>query len=144
MFTDHKNLEYIRTAKRLNSLQARWCLLFSRFNFTLSFRPGSKNGTPDALSHNFPASSSLDEPRNILPGHCIVGAVQWDIESLVRSAQPDNAAPSQCPVNRLFVPVSLRSQVLQWGHPSHLPPQASPLAVLGPHVQSLLTHKKAA
>ena len=93
VWTDHKNLEYIRTAKRLNSRQARWCLLFSRFNFTLSFRPGSKNGKPDALSRIFPASSCPEEPRNILPGHRIVGAVQWDIESLVRSAQPDNAAP---------------------------------------------------
>ena len=112
VWTDHKNLEYIRTAKRLNSRQARWCLLFSRFNFTLSFRPGSKNGKPDALSRIFPASSSPKDPRNILPGHRIVGAVQWDIESLVCFAQPDNAAPSQCPVNRLFVPVSLRSQDL--------------------------------
>ena len=120
VWTDHKNLEYIRTAKRLNSRQARWCLLFSRFNFTLSFRPGSKNGKPDALSRIFPASSCPEEPRNILPGHRIVGAVQWDIESLVRSAHPDNAAPSQCPVNRLFVPVPLRSQVLQWGHSSRL------------------------
>ena len=55
VWTDHKNLEYIRTAKRLNSRQARWCLLLSRFNFTLSFRPGSKNGKPDALSRIFPA-----------------------------------------------------------------------------------------
>ena len=28
VWTDHKNLEYIRTAKRLNSRQARWCLFF--------------------------------------------------------------------------------------------------------------------
>uniref|UniRef100_A0A8C6PYA9 Reverse transcriptase RNase H-like domain-containing protein n=1 Tax=Nothobranchius furzeri TaxID=105023 RepID=A0A8C6PYA9_NOTFU len=36
VWTDHRNLEYIKTAKRLNSRQARWALFFSRFNITLS------------------------------------------------------------------------------------------------------------
>lgn len=36
--TDHKNLEYLRTAKRLNSRQARCALLFTRFNISLSYR----------------------------------------------------------------------------------------------------------
>ncbi len=31
VWTDHKNLEYIRTAKRLNSRQARWSLFFRSF-----------------------------------------------------------------------------------------------------------------
>lgn len=43
MWTDHKNLEYLKTTKRLNARQARWALFFNRFNFSLSFRPGSKN-----------------------------------------------------------------------------------------------------
>lgn len=30
---DHKNLQYLREAKRLNPRQARWALLFTRFNF---------------------------------------------------------------------------------------------------------------
>ena len=41
VWTDHQNLEYLRTAKRLNPRQARWSLLFNRFNFTLSYHPGS-------------------------------------------------------------------------------------------------------
>ncbi|KAL0185442.1 hypothetical protein M9458_021139, partial [Cirrhinus mrigala] len=43
VWTDHKNLEYVRSAKRLSSRQARWALFFDRFNFTLSYRPESKN-----------------------------------------------------------------------------------------------------
>ena len=50
VWTDHKNLSYIQTAKRLNSRQARWSLFFGRFNFTLTYRPGSRNIKPDALS----------------------------------------------------------------------------------------------
>ncbi len=39
VWTDHKNLEYIHSAKRLNARQARWALYFGRFNFSLSYRP---------------------------------------------------------------------------------------------------------
>ena len=35
VLTDHKNLEYIREARRLNPRQARWALFFIRFDFTL-------------------------------------------------------------------------------------------------------------
>lgn len=49
-WTDHKNLTYIQKAKRLNTCQARWALFFNRFNFTITYRPGSRNTKPDALS----------------------------------------------------------------------------------------------
>ncbi|XP_055368562.1 uncharacterized protein LOC129604791 [Betta splendens] len=64
VYTDHKNLEYIKTAKRLNSRQARWALFFSRFHFHLSYRPGSKNTKPDALSR---LHDHLDSP--VEPDH---------------------------------------------------------------------------
>lgn len=41
VWTDHKNLSYITSAKRLNSRQARWASFFGRFNFTLTYHPGS-------------------------------------------------------------------------------------------------------
>ncbi len=56
VWTDHKNLEYIQSAKRLNSRQARWALFFGRFDFSISYRPGSKNIKPDALSRIFDIS----------------------------------------------------------------------------------------
>ncbi|KAL0154063.1 hypothetical protein M9458_050637 [Cirrhinus mrigala] len=52
VLTDHRNLEYIRGAKRLNSRQARWALFFTRFDFRITYRPGSKNGKADALSRH--------------------------------------------------------------------------------------------
>ncbi|CAJ0964799.1 unnamed protein product [Ranitomeya imitator] len=36
VLTDHKNLIYLESAKRLNPRQARWSLFFSRFDFVLS------------------------------------------------------------------------------------------------------------
>ncbi len=50
VLTDHKNLQYLREAKRLNPRQARWALFFTRFNFTITYNPGHKNIKADALS----------------------------------------------------------------------------------------------
>ncbi|CAJ0929331.1 unnamed protein product, partial [Ranitomeya imitator] len=40
VLTDHKNLIYLESAKRLNPRQARWSLFFSRFDFVVSYLPG--------------------------------------------------------------------------------------------------------
>ncbi|KAK3542448.1 hypothetical protein QTP86_025890 [Hemibagrus guttatus] len=68
VLTDHRNLEYLRGAKRLNPRQARWALFFTRFRFMVTYRPGSKNGKADALSRRFEGADEpvLSEP--ILPG----------------------------------------------------------------------------
>ncbi|XP_078794519.1 uncharacterized protein LOC101163464 isoform X2 [Oryzias latipes] len=86
VWTDHKNLAYLRSAKRLNSRQARWCLFFDRFNFSITYRPGSRNVKPDALSRKYSVSeSSSDSP--IIPTSCFVGNLTWEIESKVQQAQ---------------------------------------------------------
>lgn len=120
VWTDHKNLEYIRSAKRLNSRQARWALFFNRFEFTLTYRPGTKNAKPDALSRQYQSRSCVQSPENILPPECVVGAVAWEVEEEVKQSHTAQPAPSACPDNLLFVPANLRSKVLQWGHSSRL------------------------
>ncbi len=52
VWTAHKNLEYIRSAKRLNSRQARWALFFRPFWF-FSFLPSGfqKHQTRCAISY---------------------------------------------------------------------------------------------
>ena len=57
VWTDHKNLDYFRSAKSLNPRQLRWSLLFSWFDFCLSNQPGSKNGKP--ISGPAPAPSTI-------------------------------------------------------------------------------------
>src|ERR1700749_1278773 len=49
IWTDHKNLEYFRTAQKLNRRQARWSLWLSRFDYTLIHKSGITNKA-DALS----------------------------------------------------------------------------------------------
>ncbi len=116
VWTDHKNLEYIRAAKRLNSRQARWALFFGRFDFSISYRPGSKNIKPDALSRVFDRSEHSSSPEFIIPQKIVGSMVTWEIESRVRTALQGVMPPPGCPPCRLFVPEILRSDVIRWGH----------------------------
>lgn len=43
IITDHKNLEYIKGARRMNPRQARWSLFFTCFSSTVTYRLGTKN-----------------------------------------------------------------------------------------------------
>src|SRR6266446_4358086 len=47
--TDHKNLEYFTTTKKLTRWQARWSEFLSQFNLSIRFRPGRLGAKPDAL-----------------------------------------------------------------------------------------------
>jgi len=50
VITDHKNLRYFTTQRRLNERQMRWADILSRYDFTLQYRPGKLASRPDALS----------------------------------------------------------------------------------------------
>jgi len=50
VWIDHKNLEYLMKAQKLNRRQACWALYLSRFDFTLKHVPGIKVGKADGLS----------------------------------------------------------------------------------------------
>ncbi len=67
ILTDHKNLQYLREAKRLNPRHARWALFFTRFNYTISYRPGPKNTKADALSRLHTPEETEEEPESIIP-----------------------------------------------------------------------------
>ena len=118
VWTDHRNLEYVRTAKRFNSRQSWWSLFFTRFNFSLSYRAGSLNINPDALSR---------QEKDAIPGHapilsapCMVATLTWEIEERVRSTMEDHPGPSNVPHDHPFGHLALQADVLQWSHPSKL------------------------
>lgn len=50
VFSDHKNLEYWKTARNLTRRQARWSLFLSRFHFEIIPKPGKTMGKSDTLS----------------------------------------------------------------------------------------------
>lgn len=75
VITDHKNLEYIRSCKRLNPRQARWALFFTRFDFKVTYIPGSKNVKADALSRLFDEEALADDVEPILKESLILAPI---------------------------------------------------------------------
>ncbi|KAI2646332.1 Transposon Tf2-9 polyprotein [Labeo rohita] len=118
VITDHKNLEYIKGAKRLIPRQARWALFFTCFQFTVTYRPGSKNSKADALSRKHDPPMDYLTPEPILPPTVILAPVSWDIMDEIHRRHEQDPPPPQCPPNKHYVPQELRHQVLQWVHTS--------------------------
>ncbi|KAG1952342.1 retrotransposable element [Pimephales promelas] len=116
VLTDHKNLEYLRTAKRLNPRQARWSLFFTRFQFTVTYRPGSKNTKADALSRLYEPEPTIQAPETILSPDLVVGPIQWDLETELEQANAQTEAPLAFPPHKVFVPEILRNRVLEHVH----------------------------
>src|SRR5688572_22041128 len=65
IWTDHKNLQYFMTAKKLNRRQACWSLYLARFDFVMHHIPGRNMGKPDALSHRANHGTSSDDNQNL-------------------------------------------------------------------------------
>ncbi|KAL0163553.1 hypothetical protein M9458_039306, partial [Cirrhinus mrigala] len=116
VITDHKNLQYLRDAKRLCPRQARWSLFFFRFNFSITYRPGPKNIRADALSrlHDHPETS--EKPDNIIPEHIIINPIEWSAPPIV--ATPVPRPPPGCPPGHQFVPQTQRVDLIHSMHTS--------------------------
>ncbi|KAK3515201.1 hypothetical protein QTP70_010606 [Hemibagrus guttatus] len=117
VLTDHKNLEYLRAAKRLNPRQARWALFFTRFNCTISYRPGSKNTKADALSRMFAPEESPETPEPILPENLFVSPITWSEETLPPTSTSTYTPPG-CPPGSQYIPRARRTALIHSAHTS--------------------------
>jgi len=59
-------LLYLKKPQHLNQRQIRWSLFLSKFDFRISYRPGTKSGKPDSLSRR------LDYQENDSPITCTI------------------------------------------------------------------------
>jgi len=66
IWTNHKNLEYFMTAKKLNRCQARWSLYLARFDFLLHHRPKHAMGKLDTLSRRADHGNGASDNENIV------------------------------------------------------------------------------
>ncbi|KAK3506886.1 hypothetical protein QTP70_030924 [Hemibagrus guttatus] len=117
VLTDHKNLEYLRDAKILNPRQARWALFFTRFNFTISYHPGSKNVKADALSRIHSPEESTDDPEPIIPEKLFVSPIIWSEETLPESSASTNT-PLGCPQGLQYIPRTRCTPLIHSSHTS--------------------------
>ncbi|KAL0172101.1 hypothetical protein M9458_032412, partial [Cirrhinus mrigala] len=126
VITDHKNLQYLRDAKRLCPRQAPWSLFFSRFNFSITYCPGPKNIRADALSRLHDHQETSETPTNIIPEHIIVSPIEWSAPPIV--ATPVPRPPPGCPPGHQFVPRTQRVDLIHSTHTS--------LGIQGPTIPS--------
>ncbi|KAL0148322.1 hypothetical protein M9458_056384, partial [Cirrhinus mrigala] len=105
-----------RSAKRLNPRQARWALFFTRFDYKITYRPGSKNISADALSRLHSTEQPV-EPEPIVPSN-LISPIIWELDEDIRSATLQEAAPPECPEGKIFVPLALRQNLLDTAHRS--------------------------
>ncbi|KAK3545548.1 hypothetical protein QTP70_008157 [Hemibagrus guttatus] len=115
VLTDHRNLDYLRSAKHLNPRQTRWAL-FTPFESSVTYRPWTKNSKADALSRQFEAQSEPSQPDLILPAAAILAPDWWSLIEEIQRAHTDEPPPANCPSTKVYVPLQFRQQVLQWVH----------------------------
>ncbi|KAL0176595.1 hypothetical protein M9458_028925, partial [Cirrhinus mrigala] len=84
IITDHKNLQYLHEARRLNPRQARWALFLTRFNFTITYR---QRISQQMLFH----VCSLQNP------------IVWDLDWEIQQATLQELAPPECPEGKIYL-----------------------------------------
>src|SRR5258708_38599950 len=72
MVTNHKNLEYFTSSKKLSRRQARWAEFLAQFNMKVCFRPGRLGSKPDALMHRWDIYMEGDNPEAVATNICPV------------------------------------------------------------------------
>ncbi|KAK3543233.1 hypothetical protein QTP70_014107 [Hemibagrus guttatus] len=88
----------------------------TNYDFSVTYRPGSKNCKADVLSRQFEASSKPVQPDLILPVTAILAPVRWSLMEEIRRAHTDKPLPAGCPATKVFVPLQFHHQVMQWVH----------------------------
>ncbi|KAK3572969.1 hypothetical protein QTP86_011814 [Hemibagrus guttatus] len=81
---DHRNLEYLRGAKRLNPHQARWALLRQQ-----------------------EAKNLIVHPEPIIPPSVILAPIQWNLVEEIQRAHAEDPPLASCPPFKLYVPANL-------------------------------------
>src|SRR5258708_10602354 len=76
MVTDHKNLEYFTSSKKLLCCQARWAEFLGQFNMKVQFRPGRLGSKPDALTHRWDVYMEGNNPEPAVTNVCPVFTIE--------------------------------------------------------------------
>ncbi|GJE98040.1 polyprotein, partial [Phanerochaete sordida] len=101
ILTDHKNLTYFRSARRLNRRQARWHLFLSQFDYTLHHCPGTQLVQADTLTRNRLPTHTADDNVDIIllpdtvfhPARIRSLHIATDLLSINDSTVPDTPLP---------------------------------------------------
>ena len=137
VYTDHKNLRFLKSARALTPRQMRWMLFFNEFDFLITFKPGIKNSKADALSRLADPVPPIDPipPKNIISSEKVLAVIESEdflkrvqvetakLDSALWESNKDQTTKEGFffKNKRLFIPTQeLRDTVLNWCHDSPL------------------------
>src|SRR5258705_12345628 len=83
MVTDHKNLEYFTSSKKLSCRQARWAKFLGQFNMKVQFRPGRLGSKPNMLTCRWDVYTEGDNPEPTATNVCPVFTIEQLAGTLV-------------------------------------------------------------
>lgn len=128
IYSNHRNLQYLQQSRTLTSRQIRWSYFLDKFNFILTYRPGSKNGKADALSRMHDLAPAEPEPQPLLPPHKII-ATAISLKDEIKLALAEDEIPPALDQDSeglyfknklLYIPKTKRRKILQIAHDSPL------------------------
>ncbi|CCO35894.1 Retrotransposable element Tf2 155 kDa protein type 3 [Rhizoctonia solani AG-1 IB] len=93
VLTDHKNLEYWKSARTFNRCHARWHLILASYNFVIAYRLGKQSQKPDALSRRADHSEIEPSPQIMLPETQFEGfgaEITTPLQEQIKEAMQDN------------------------------------------------------
>ncbi|CEL56626.1 Retrotransposable element Tf2 155 kDa protein type 1 OS=Schizosaccharomyces pombe (strain 972 / ATCC 24843) GN=Tf2-1 PE=4 SV=1 [Rhizoctonia solani AG-1 IB] len=67
VLTDHKNLEYWKSARTFNRRHVHWHLTLASYNFVIAYQPGKQSQKPDTLSRPSDHIEMEPSPQIMLP-----------------------------------------------------------------------------
>ncbi len=92
--TDHKNLNYFMSKKKLNERQARWSEELSHYDYDLVYRSGKMAPLPDGLSRR-PQDMPKDDNDERLSARVIQVLKPRSVKVMSAVAAPANAYPDE-------------------------------------------------
>ncbi|KAK3524331.1 hypothetical protein QTP70_028054 [Hemibagrus guttatus] len=107
-------LEQLRGAKIFTKLDL--CSAYNQFQFSITYRPGSKNSKADALSRRYDTVNPPSQPEPIILSSAIIDPVSWNLLEEIQQAHVEDPPPTTCPADLLNVLSTQRQSVLQWVH----------------------------
>ena len=111
--SDHKNLEYFMTVRKLTERQMRWSLILSRYNFQIVHISGTKNGRADALSRRDQDMPQNSQDDRLLERNMQLIKPEWIRKGRLRVSATTcfpRSKPNTSPDNLLSQPISEQNQ----------------------------------
>lgn len=84
VFSDHKNLEYFMTVRKLTERQMRWSLTLARFNFQIVHVSGVNNERADALSRRDQDMPKDSQDDRLMERHVQLIKPEWIAQGRMR------------------------------------------------------------